>query len=191
MNHVLYGFGAGFRHRRFLAGILRATPSRLATETILPEELRESGVTALALDFDGVLACHGQPEPLPAIREWLDRCCRVFGEERLFILSNKPAPVRIEWFRRHHPGIRFISGVRKKPYPDGLLQVAGLAGARPGEVMLLDDRLLTGVLAAGIAGTRITYITAPYVDLAASPLHELFFMALRSMERAVVGLCRG
>lgn len=190
MHHVLYGFSAGFRHRRFLADILRATPSRLTTSAIDPEELRKGEITVLALDFDGVLACHGQPEPLPEIRDWLDRCCRVFGEERLFILSNKPASVRIEWFRRHHPAVRFISGVRKKPYPDGLLQVAGLAGTRPGEVMLLDDRLLTGVLAAGIAGTRITYITAPYVDLASSPLHELFFMALRAVERAVVGLCR-
>ncbi len=142
----------------------------------------------LALDFDGVLSPHGNPEPLPEATAWLARCGTVFGEERLFILSNKPSPERIDWFRSRFPGIRFIAGVRKKPYPDGLLTVIREASVRPDEVMLIDDRLLTGVLATCLAGTKIGYINAPYVNIGARPMQEFFFIVVRAVERMLLGL---
>ncbi len=188
MHHVLYGLIAGFTHRHRLASILRETPPKLSIHAIDPAALKQGGISVLALDFDGVLAPHGYPEPLPEATAWLTRCESVFGEERLFILSNKPSLKRSDWFRSRFPGIRFISGVKKKPYPDGLLTVIKLASVRPDEVMLIDDRLLTGVLATCLAGTRITYINSPYVTFSASPIPELFFCGVRTLERILLGL---
>jgi predicted HAD superfamily phosphohydrolase YqeG len=188
VHHVLFGIIAGLRHRRQLAGMLLRAEPQLATKDIDPAILKGAGVTTLALDFDGVMSSHGESEPLPEASSWLTRCCQAFGEERLFILSNKPAPARIDWFRANHPGIRFIAGVRKKPYPDGLQAVISQTGVQPAEVLLVDDRLLTGGLASLLAGTRFCLVTAPYVNLARRPAVELLFMMLRSLERAVARL---
>lgn len=188
MNHVLYGFIAGFRHRRRLAEIFRSAPAGIDVIAVSPEQLKQQGVKAVALDFDGVLAPHGRPEPVPGAAEWLSRCCTVFGEEMVFILSNKPTPERKAWFGNRHPAIRFISGVRKKPYPDGLDQVIRISGVHPDRVTLLDDRLLTGVLATVLSGTRVIYISSPYTDLSGNPLQEAFFMAIRSVEKALLSL---
>jgi predicted HAD superfamily phosphohydrolase YqeG len=82
-----------------------------------PAELVARGLSVLVLDFDGVLAPHGEDRPLPEIESWLARCAAVFGEERIFILSNRPVPVRAAYFRQAFPGVRFVAGVRKKPFP--------------------------------------------------------------------------
>jgi len=186
MNHALYGFIAGFRYRRQLAAILHSSPAGVETHSVDPQHLKTYGTKVLALDFDGVLAPHGRGEPIPETSNWLSSCCSTFGEDCIFILSNKPTPERSAWFSSHFPGIRFISGVRKKPYPDGLLKVIKLSGAKPDEVMLLDDRLLTGVLATCLAGTAITYINRPYIDIRGNPLQELFFAFLRVIEQILM-----
>jgi predicted HAD superfamily phosphohydrolase YqeG len=188
MTHVLYGFIAGFRYRRQLALILRSSPNGVQTHAVDPAQLKAEGATVMALDFDGVLAPHGMGQPIPEAAEWLSHCCSTFGEDRIYILSNKPTPERSAWFRSHFPGIRFISGVRKKPYPDGLQKVIERSGAEPGEVMLLDDRLLTGVLATCLAGTGVTYINRPYSDFRGNPAQELFFAALRTVEQILINL---
>ncbi len=142
----------------------------------------------LALDFDGVLAPHGENRPLPECEAWLARCVAALGAERVFILSNRPDPARAAYFNQEFPGVRFISGVRKKPYPDGLLRVAELSGAETARIVLLDDRLLTGVLATCLAGTGVVYITAPYVSFRTRPVVEGFFDLIRMLERWYVAL---
>jgi len=178
----------GMTCRRQLSEIVRRFHAPQRTVTVAPEELAARGVTVLVLDFDGVLASHGDDAPLPEVEEWLRRCASVLGEERIFILSNRPAPVRAGYFRRTFPGIRVVSGVRKKPFPDGLLRIMELTGAAPCQVVMLDDRLLTGVLGACLAGVEVIYITAPYVSLARRPLLECFFMLLRTLERGFITL---
>lgn len=190
MYHILYGFIEGIRLRHRLASILRLSAQRLTTASIDPAELKRTGVCVIALDFDGVLASHGKQVPLPEAAAWLLRCCTVFGEDNIFILSNKPSMERRDWFRANHSKIRFISGVRKKPYPDGLQKIMELSAAPPSKIMLLDDRLLTGVLATCLCGTAVTYITSPYTDLRSKPFHELFFIILRSVERILLRLVR-
>ena len=86
-------------------------------------------------------------------------------------------------FRSHFPAIRFISGVRKKPYPDGLNRVAELAALPPWAILMVDDRLLTGCLAALIAGALPCYIRSPYISLGNRTVAELFFWLLRAGER--------
>lgn len=176
----------GLAHRRQLAEIIRRYHIPQRTVAVDPAELAAQGVTVLVLDFDGVLSYHRDDTPLPEIEEWLRRCALTLGEDRIFILSNRPDPVRADYFRRTFPAVRFVSGVRKKPFPDGLLRIMELSGAVPGQVVMLDDRLLTGVLGACLAGVGVIYITAPYVSLAQRPLLESCFLLLRILERGLI-----
>lgn len=186
--HVLAGFTLGYRHRRELARLVRLTPPGQTLLSLDPRLLRESGIRALALDFDGVLAHHGAGEPNPEAREWLERAVAVFGAGRIAILSNKPTGVRLAWFGLNFPGIRFVSGVRKKPFPDGLLQVSELTATSPAAILMVDDRLLTGCLSAIVAGARPCWINRPFVSCTHRPLAELFFMLLRRLERLLAGV---
>ncbi|MBW4056596.1 MAG: hypothetical protein HIU83_14575 [Proteobacteria bacterium] len=187
-SHILSGFSLSFRHRRELRHLLDKTQPGSTIMALDPMELRSSGITCLALDFDGVLAGHGFLAPFPEAVTWMKRCETVFGGDRIFILSNKPTDTRRQWFAEHFPAMRFISGVRKKPYPDGLKKTGELAGVPPSSIMMVDDRLLTGCLAALIAGARPCYIRHPYVSFNHRPVAELFFWKLRVMERLFVRL---
>lgn len=153
-----------------------------------PEEARRQGVAALALDFDGVLAPHGGDRPLPELETWLRRAVAVFGAAQVVILSNRPYGPRVEWFNEYLPGVRFVGGVRKKPYLDGLQKTAELTAAPLSAILMADDRLLTGCLAALLAGSRPYYVRAPFTDLRRNPRQELFFMLLRWGERLLVRL---
>lgn len=184
--HILAGFSLGLRHRHHLRRILDETPDSTCILSLDPAALKSSGIAALALDFDGVLAHHGAPAPLPEAIEWMRRCETVFGGDRIFILSNKPTEGRRQWFADHFPGLRFISGVRKKPYPDGINKAGELAVVPLASILMVDDRLLTGCLAAINAGARPCYIRQPCISLTHRPLAELFFMLLRTAERCFV-----
>jgi predicted HAD superfamily phosphohydrolase YqeG len=186
--HILAGFTHAFRHRRQLARIVAETPLETSITTIDPIAMKAEGIAILALDFDGVLAWHGAAVPLSEAISWMKRCEAVFGGERIFILSNKPTDERKKWFAEQFPAMRFISGVRKKPYPDGIYRTAELAGVQPASIMMVDDRLLTGCLAALAAGARPCYIRHPYVSFRHRPVAELFFRLLRSGERLYVRL---
>lgn len=153
-----------------------------------PEALHDRGIEGLALDFDGVLAPHGAEEPLDEVAQWLQECCRVLGPEKIVILSNRPTEGRRAMLEQRFPGIRLISGVRKKPYPDGLKKTGELTGVPLSAILMADDRLLTGCLAALLTGAIPFYVRAPFVRLRGNLRKELFFMALRSLERLYVRL---
>lgn len=151
-----------------------------------PEAFAALGIEALALDFDGVLAPHGGDCPLPEAEIWLRQAVAVCGAGRVFVLSNRPYGPRVDWFRDQLPGVRFISGVRKKPYGDGLYKTAELASVPLSAILMADDRLLTGCLAAICTGSVPYYVRSPYRDLGRETLHELLFMTLRRLERLFV-----
>lgn len=153
---------------------------------IVPEELVPRGIRVLALDFDGVLAPHGGDQPLPGVEAWLRQTVAVCGAEQVFILSNRPEGPRVAWFHHHLPGVRFIGGVRKKPYCDGLVKVGQLASVPLSAIMMVDDRLLTGCLAAICAGSTPWYVRASFANLRNNFCQELFFMLLRGGERLFV-----
>ena len=186
--HILAGFSLGFKFRRTLAEILSSTPVSSSIHTLNPAAAKASGIEVLALDFDGVLAPHGYQTPLPEAEKWLSGCVAVFGADNIFILSNKPTEERCLWFCQNFPDIRFISGVPKKPFPDGLNKIAALARAPQSTILMVDDRLITGCLAAINAGARPCYVRSPYISFEQRPLIELFFMALRIGERFCVKL---
>lgn len=155
---------------------------------ITPEYLQTCGVNALVLDFDGVLAAHGEHVPRPEIIIWLQELSHVYAPHKIYILSNKPIPTRIEFFRRNFPEIVFIKAKRKKPYPDGLQEIIEHSGLDGRQVMLIDDRLTTGVLAALIAGVQVRWVTKPYINIKGKTLSELWFIFLRWFERLLVAV---
>jgi predicted HAD superfamily phosphohydrolase YqeG len=181
--HIIAGFTEGWRRRRELRRLLDTTPGDTSLLALDPQQLRQSGICAVALDFDGVLAHHGAPTPSAAATEWLRRCETVFGGDQMFILSNKPTEERRQWFAEHFPSLRFIAGVRKKPYPDGLIQTGELSGAPLQSILMVDDRLLTGCLAALCGGAVPCYIRRPVLSFRYRPFAELFFLTLRCAER--------
>ena len=186
--HILAGFSLGFYHRHSLRQLLDSTPLNSNILELDPKELKLTGVAALALDFDGVLAHHGAPVPDPAAIAWMKRCETIFGGNKIFILSNKPTDERKQWFAANFAAMRFISGVRKKPYPDGLNKTGELIGVPLSSILMVDDRLLTGCLAALVAGARPCYIRRPSVSFKYRPVAELFFWLLRTTERLFVRL---
>ena len=187
-SRVLTGFTLGFRYRRELSRLLTETCSAASIVNINPADLKLRGILALALDFDAVLAHHGASAPLPEAADWIRQCEALFGGERIFILSNKPTDERRVWFAENFPAIRLISGVRKKPYPDGLNKTGELAGVPLSSILMVDDRLLTGCLAALVAGATHCYIRKPYISFRHRFAAELFFMLLRGCERFYIRL---
>ena len=92
----------------------------------------------------------------------------------------------MSWFRERLPEIRFISGVRKKPYPDGLKKTGELASVPLSSILMVDDRLLTGCLAAIISGSVPYYVRMPFRGFGKNAHKELFFAFVRSAERLFV-----
>jgi len=190
LDHIREGFSLGFRNRHTLARLLQTTPLDCSITNIEPARLHNEGIRILALDFDGVLSPHGSGAPIPEAVGWLRRCASVFGEDHLFILSNKPTQERKEWFAENFPALRFISGVRKKPFPDGLNKIGELSQAPLSSILMVDDRLLTGCLAAITASARPCYIRKPYVALSDNFFTEMFFVSIRCAERLFISLCK-
>ncbi len=172
------------KHRKQISAVKEANCLDKVTN-LKAEDLQDVGVKYLALDFDGVLASHGKEKPLSEVRDWLSGFALSFGEENIFILSNKPTQERLEFFKDKYPKIRFIAGVAKKPYPDGMLKIRDTLNCKTADIALVDDRLLTGCLACIIAGSFPILITKPYVDNENYDTKEKFFSFLRKWEQKI------
>ncbi|MED7787925.1 HAD family hydrolase [Francisella sp. 19X1-34] len=184
LSRSLYTMKQMFKYRKKLKS-LRYGNCLESIVDLTPQFLYQKKVKYLALDFDGVLASHGKPEILEEVKLWLDEFVTKFDEGNIFILSNKPTQERLEYFKRYFPKIRFISGVAKKPYPDGLNKIIDTLNCQSQEVALVDDRLLTGCLACFIAGCYPILITKPYVDRDNYTKEERFFSFLRYAEQKI------
>ena len=121
LHHILLGIREGWRRRRELRTLLRETPPGAVCWRSCRSEL---GAPVVFASWPLILT--GCWRPMVEISRCLTLkpgCVRrvaVCGAERMFILSNRPEGPRVTWFHHHLPGVRFISGVRKKPYCDGL-----------------------------------------------------------------------
>lgn len=147
--------------------------------------LSRKQIRILALDFDGVLAPNSYDEPVLAAKQWLDSIIGKGYLKCIYIYSNKPIESRKQYFETHYPEIKFISKVRKKPYPDGLYEIARLEAVPTEKIAMVDDRLMTGILAAIIAGSSSIFIKKPFIDYTNSTVKEIFFTALRFIERQI------
>jgi len=189
IEHVNYALKMGWHFRKALRQY--KISDELHAPTLFDLDLaalKASGVKVLALDFDGVLASHGEENPALESVTWLHHCLIFWPASSIYIVSNRPTLKRAEFFSREFPGIQFVRGARKKPYPDALLSLFEKAQVLPNSVCVVDDRLLTGILGALIVGAQARWITRPMVSLKKRPLTESFFWTLRFLERHYVEL---
>lgn len=147
------------------------------------EHLEALNITLLVLDFDGVMASHGEKTPRPEVLSWLTKLMQSWPGLKLAILSNKPLAERQAFFSAYYPEIIFKLAADKKPYPTGLQELAKQCDIPVSRVLLIDDRWLTGMLASLLAGAQGLYIQKPYVNFRARPVTESFFALLRALER--------
>jgi predicted HAD superfamily phosphohydrolase YqeG len=187
IGRLIFALCTGWRKRQELRLCALSPLHRIATLLDLqPERLQALGADFLVLDFDGVMASHGESIPTPAVGTWLNNFLKRWPENRVAILTNKPYVIRKEFFKTHFPQILFIQGVAKKPYPEGLIQLAVQWHISPERMVLVDDRWLTGGLAALLAGTQFLYIEKPYINFMKRPFKESFFMFLRWVEKRMI-----
>ena len=150
---------------------------------IVPEYLTNRNIEALVLDFDGVLNSHGEINLKPEVEIWLNKTLFKIKNLKVFILSNKPMNARKKYFFKNYPSIKFIHGKRKKPYTDGLEEIHKTSKIAKEKMILVDDRLGTGILAAEIFGCKGLYISKPYTNFIKRPIAESFFWVLRFLEK--------
>lgn len=173
------------QHRSALRSFCSDSANHIDSIVNLDVSLLSKRAHILALDFDGVLAAHGKPELEASVEQWLRTLIQQVSPERIVILSNKPTAQRRDYFKRNFEGVDFIGGVRKKPYPDGLQVICEQKAVPASEVLLIDDRLLTGVLATIEAGSQAIWITKAFSSFKHDFVGECFFAFLRWMERLI------
>lgn len=169
--------------RLYLTEPKRRAQSILALK---PQQLLNTGIEVLILDFDGVLASHGALQVDTKVSAWLREAINYFGENRIFILSNKPLASREQYFQDHFAPIVFFQPSKKKPHPDGIQQILSLTKTPTSNALIIDDRLATGILAAELAQIKAIYIYKPTTKFQSSPIKESWFMLLRLIERLAV-----
>jgi hypothetical protein len=143
------------------------------------------GIQAIILDFDGVLAPHGAIEPLEVVQRWLKEASRHFGRGRLFILSNATCMPRVQNMHAQFPEWYFLQAARKKPFPEGIQEIQDRTGLPSQSIVMIDDRLLTGILAALQTGVCPLWITQPFTCFWRQPFVELWYSSLRFLERHI------
>lgn len=187
IKRIGYACLSAFRHRQALLTLYRTSDKRLASiEHLHADRLRAWGVKILVLDFDGVLSAHGEVEVCDKTHQWLTAFLAHWDPKAIVILSNKPFAARREAFSRRYPDIEFHIAQRKKPYPDGLHAIMNQKAVRPNEIVLVDDRWLTGMLAACIAGCQGIHIESPKSNFKKRPVKEMFFAMLRGLENQIL-----
>ena len=187
LRRILFALKMSHRFRKPLIGY--RTKKSLQIKNIFelsPLKLKEEGYKVVVFDYDGVLAAHGENKLSDKVADWLKNFVEKFGMGKVFILSNKPSKQRVQYFSNHFKGIEFIFGKRKKPYPDGILQILQITEVPAGKLLMVDDRLLTGILAAILANVRARYLTDPMINYHNRPITEIFIQTLRKIERFIL-----
>jgi HAD superfamily phosphatase (TIGR01668 family) len=190
LQRIFYTLANGWRLRDQLSQYVRDPGLQLPSlKQLSLQNLAKLDIKVLVLDYDGVLTAHGELQPRDDLRAWLQALPQHFTGQ-IYVLSNKPTPARQQYFAREFPGIGFIVAMRKKPYPDGLQQIMQQAGVAPRQLLIVDDRLLTGILSAVIIGAHGLWITRPYINIMARPFTESWFILLRWLERSAVKIIK-
>jgi predicted HAD superfamily phosphohydrolase YqeG len=173
-----------WRYRRVLSGFLKKEPPRCTPILIdvSPETWYAQGIRVLVLDFDGVLSVYEGDSPLLEVDTWLSAAEKIFGDA-IFVLTNLPTPERQALFDTRYPGIHLVRAARKKPYPDGIQAVLDKTGCEAHQLLLVDDRLLTGIVLAVSMGVRGCWVTKPYQNFDLHPIKERYVTVLRYLDQ--------
>lgn len=204
---MLFTFFYFYKHRQSLKKCLiyHKVNSAVNSKDVLPMEFNVDQVTLLELnslkfnkikililDYDGVLSSYGESQPLPEVINWLERAILIFGPRKIFILSNNPSLIRKEFSDKYfNEKIIFVIS-QPKPYTDGIEYIKKYLllefGEAPinSEILLVDDRLATGILAAKIADIASCLILKPYINIKKKFIVEIVFIMFRKFERLIL-----
>jgi predicted HAD superfamily phosphohydrolase YqeG len=177
IKRIIFSIKKALKHQ----SALRSLPSAIAISSIDWQALYQSGIRIVVLDFDGVLAADQQQQLHKGVDLVLRHILNVFADH-VYIYSNQPTLQRKTYFAEHFPQIQFLVA-KKKPYPDGLLEVVSREHVQAEAVVLVDDRVLTGGLATILAGTQCILIKKPYICFKHNCLREFAFCLIRIIER--------
>jgi predicted HAD superfamily phosphohydrolase YqeG len=142
------------------------------------------GIRAVIFDFDGVLAVHGAISISPIVSCWLKAFIQNYTGQ-IFLLSNNLFKNRVDYLSTNWPEIQIVTPKKKKPDPDGILEITRITGLLPQKILMIDDRLSTGLLAARLAGINGLLVNPALVNYKAQPIIEMFFASLRLLERFI------
>ena len=182
-----YLIAMAFKHRRRLHNIKHHPQGMLQRVTDLtPDYLHQHHVKLLALDFDGVLSHHGSISPAPAVLDWLRTLGAAFPLDQICIYSNNVFDERVAYMKSQFPEIDFIFYQKKKPCPDDLVSYFQSKKLQAKDVLVVDDRLTSGVLAACIIGASSLLLQKPIIHYQSAFFQELYFRLIRFIERVLI-----
>lgn len=148
------------------------------------EMIGSLGLKGLVVDFDGVLGGARSPHAAPIYIAWLQQ--RLQEGIKVAIHSNNPEQVgkeRRERFLHDLAGVLWMPTYPKKPSPSTLDYLKNRWRLRSQEIAMIDDRMLTGGLAAFRSNVSFFFVKEPVTDYQLAPVLETGFAALRLWER--------
>ncbi len=139
--------------------------------SLTPEHMKELGRRYIFSDIDNTLVTYDDPEPTPAVLDWLEKMEK--SGVTVSFVSNNNAP-RVERFNSR---LNLVTEAKAgKPKIKALRRAMEKAGARAEESVLLGDQLLTDCAAGKRAGL-LCVIVPPIKDK-----KNLFFRFKRVLE---------
>ena len=118
--------------------------------------LQEQGIKGIVFDYDGVLVAHDR---ITISNEIHDQVIKLYRHGyHLAVLSNNSKAKRTTYWLERHPYAPWLRPHYKKPSPEGLEIFMQNFNLKPQEVLMIDDRLWTGGLAAYRAGTKFAWL---------------------------------
>ncbi len=149
-------------------------------------ELVNNNIKVLMLDFDGVLNSYGEVCLNPDVQAWMANLLNN-SDIKICILSNNMFKER-KTFLQKIENLDIIHAIKPKPYPDTILNFMSEHNIAAKNILLIDDRYFTGVLAGVIAGINIFCISNPFTNYKKRWLIESLFLGLRFFERLLLGV---
>lgn len=156
------------------------------------DQLKRAKFLALILDYDGVLCSQGEIIPKQEVIDWLRKALLIFGSKRIFILSNNPLRERQEFFSKHFKDEILFIVSKPKPNTQGMSEIYNYCKLSFGSsinkttILMIDDRVTTGVLAAKIFGISACLVLKPYTNFGKQFIIEAWFSLLRRIERLML-----
>jgi len=153
------------------------------------KHLKQKGIKNIILDFDGVISAHNKEKPDKKVKLWLHNAIKTFGHKHIFVLSNNKNSNRLKYFNKHFPKLVFSENKYYKPYPYDIYKLIKKFNIKNlTNIILIDDRLLTGILLSLTVGINSLYIFKPVSDLKKNSIKEFYISFLRKLDLLIFKL---
>ena len=121
---------------------------------ITPEDIKNSGATAVLIDADNTLALHNSQQPYPGVSSWIKTV--IASGIPMIIISNNSAE-RVRPFAEKL-GLPFVEK-SAKPLPKGFLRACKRLGVKPAKAAVIGDQIFTDVLGGNLVGVKTVLLT--------------------------------